>query len=148
MSCPETQQRYISGYGKVLSRTWNGSEGFLCLGRGDILLIHPYMLFLFTVPNLSSTLAQQSLFALSRPVHSASGQLGNLAAQRLLLVTEVHLVLATAVTVARAGCQRQGELNGTSASSLLSLVSFKYKTRTGTGIGPIPVPEHVPLDKK
>ena len=58
-SRPLKRNRYISGYGKVLPRPWNGAEGFLCLGMGDIMLIHPYILFLFTVPHLSS----ESLFA-------------------------------------------------------------------------------------
>ena len=65
----------------------------------DIMLIYPYMLFLFTVPHLSL-----ALFTLSRQVHSASCQLGKIAAQRLFHVTEMHLVLAR---VARVGCKGQ-----------------------------------------
>ena len=33
-SFPETQQSYTSGCGKVLSGTWNGTEGSLCLCKG------------------------------------------------------------------------------------------------------------------
>ena len=32
VSYPETQQRYISGYGKFWFRTWNGTVGSFCLG--------------------------------------------------------------------------------------------------------------------
>ena len=53
----ELQQSYISGYGKVLFRIWNGAEGLLCL-VGGMISINPYMLFQFTVLDL----VQESLF--------------------------------------------------------------------------------------
>ena len=74
------------------------------LGRGDVMLIHPYMLFLFTVPILSST-----------------HHLGECALQ---------VVLATVATVTRTGCHGQGELNGTSSSSLLSLREYSHEEPT------------------
>ena len=68
--------------------------------------------------SLYLALVKQCLFAPSGRVHSVGGKLGKLAAQRLLRVTMVVLVLAIAVTAARVGCQGQGELNSTLASSL------------------------------
>ena len=100
-SVPETQQRYISGYGKVLSRTWNGTERLIVGG-----LFHPPVLSVSvhcTLPLFRVSSNRLGDFA-PRVV-----SLEMLAAQSLCPVTDGHLVLATA---ASAGCPGMGRTKG------------------------------------
>ena len=94
---PDMQQRYISGYWKVLSRIWNGADRLFCLCKVNYCTTSTCSfssLYSALVQNLFARLGEFTLWGVS---------LEMLAAQRLSFVTEWVLVLGTVASVGYPG---------------------------------------------
>ena len=71
---------YISGYGKVLSRTWNGAQGFLCLSRGHDFNLPLHAVSVHCIPFQFNRVSSQLLGKFTPPV----GSLENSCSETLL----------------------------------------------------------------